>query len=339
MSKERNMSNARLKDVAEKAGVSIGAAGRVLNGAGASTICVGEKTAVRIRKVAKMLGYQPNLAARQLRDGKSNILGIITHESASDEDLRRIVSIEKAASRENLQVMVTMLDEGRDPREQLRGTLSRFRARGVDGVIALWWELLKLDKDVFEKIPVFFIGPDMLMAGRKGVRINSIEGGRLSVEHLVACGRRRIGFILEEHEFAQGRLIGGLRVLAAHGIQMSQNWIRQGASEHCGNDEFIREAIQELVEKQRVDAIVAENDHWAARMIKLLKRQGVQIPGDVAIIGYNNQTFCDYLDPTLTSMEEREKDIAQDLLSAFLGRKNTEAEVSICPKLVVRQST
>lgn len=336
---KRHMTIVRLKDVAEKAGVSIGAVGRVLNGTGASTISVGEKTAKRIQKIADELGYRPNLAARQLRYGKSNIIGIIVHETASDEDLRRIVSIEQFASKAGFQIMVTMLNEQGDRDTQIQKAVTSLRGRGVDGIIALWWELLKADNAIFTKIPVAFIGPKDLMKTRRGVIIDSVEGGRLAAEHLAERGYRRIGCVLAQHEFAEGRLRGAGQVLSANGIPINKDWIIRGTEDHFGDTAFSEESIAELVIKQKVDAIITENDYWATRLYKTISQLRLKIPDDVAIIGYNNQRFCDYMHPSLTSLEEREDEIAQNLIESLKDVPSTEVKRIVRPKLIARKST
>lgn len=337
------MAVVRLKDIAAEVGVSVGAVGWVMNGMPDSTIKVSPANVKRIREAAERLGYRVNYAARQLRGGASGIIGVITHEAASQEDLDRMISIEQAAAAEGLHMMIATLSEGGVFQEQVTDTFTRFATRGVDGVIALLWKLLDADPVLFQGLPVTFIGPSILMPGRAGVCIDAEEGGRLAVQHLVARGKRRIGFALEKNAYARSRLAGAREVLAAHGIPLDEHAIIQQGLDHYGGDAQAEAHVARLVDERHVDAIVAENDHWAARMLEALRRRGISVPETIAIVGYNNLRFCEYMSPPLTSVAEQEQDIATAAVSALQRLINQPKGDPDCPvikpKLVIREST
>lgn len=337
------MTPVRLKDVAKEVGVSVGAVGWVLNGTGTSTISVGPATAERIREAASRLGYRVNYAARQLRGGRSGIIGIVTKEGDSEEDMRRLISIEQEAASEGLHVMVATLDATGSLKKQVSEAFQRFSTRGVDGVVVLSWDLLSVDKKYFWDMPVVFVGPPKLMKDRAGVTLDASEGGRVTAEHLLAQGKRRIGFALQEHAFAHTRIKGSEDVLKEHGLTLDPACIFIRVDDHFGNEQMAEEAVHHLVVEQKVDAIIAENDHWAARIHKVLRRRGIEIPEQVALVGYNNLRFCEYMEPPITSLEEREDDIAAaaiDAVQQLISKSDSALEPHVIkPHLVVRAST
>jgi LacI family transcriptional regulator len=339
------MARVRLKDVADEVGVSIGAVGRVLNRTGIGSIHVGRDTERRILAAAKRLGYRVNYAARVLRGGRSGLLGIIAHHQASEEGLRRVVHIEEAAASLGMDVMVATLspDAATGEARQLARAFERFSLRGVDAAIVVSWSAAQVKRNVFRGIPVAAIGPSSLFQNRPGVHIDAIESGRLAAAHLLERGKRNIGFVTEEHVFARDRVRGCAEVLKRAGLSLATGCVMRCREGHYGSPAMAAKAIERLVIQHRVDAIIAENDHWAAHLLVELKRRRMAVPGRVALLGYNDLHFCAYLDPPLTTFNEREDQIAAEILRVIHdvldNRPDAYTPRAVKPTLIVRQST
>lgn len=337
----------RLKDVANEVGVSIGAVGYVLNGTGVGSISVGAETEKRIREAADRLGYRVNYAARQLRGGKSGIIGLITHKGASAEGLRRIVDLELAASAAGLDVMVAILEadrvESATEKEQAARVFERFALRGVDGVISMSWSLRKVSEFLEDSLPIAHIGPAELLGDLPGVRMDAVAGGRIAAQHLVAKGKQKIGMVLSRHAYSESRVRGASEALQEAGLELDPRAVITESAGAYGDHKQAERCVPRLVEDLGVDGIIMENDHWAMRILNELQRRNISVPGQVSVIGYNNLPFCEYVNPALTSMDEREEDIASAAVAVISGlidgRDDAVSPQLIRPLLVERAST
>ncbi len=347
MTEARNAPKVRLKDVADAVGVSVGAVGRVLNGTGVGSISVSPETEKKIREAADRLGYRVNYAARQLRGGRSGIIGLITHKGTSEEGLRRIIDLELAAADAGLDVMVGVLEADsmstKLEREQVGRVFDRFSLRGVDGVISMSWHLRNVTADMTRGLPIAHVGPAELLKELPGVHLDATEGGRITARHLVQRGRKRIGFALARHAFARARVQGAREVLKEANIPLDSKCVIFDRTHAYGTVAMAELAVDHLVEEQKVDAIVAENDHWATRIMNELRRRDIEVPKQVAVIGYNNLPFCEYASPPLTSIDEREEEIAfaaVNVLQGLIeGRKEARKARRMSPLLIEREST
>jgi DNA-binding LacI/PurR family transcriptional regulator len=341
------MTKVRMKDVADAVGVSVGAVGRVLNGTGIGSISVGPETEKRIQEAAARLGYRVNFAARQLRGGRSGIVGLITHKGTSEEGVRRIVDIERAASSAGLDVMVAILEADRMvtklEREQVARAFERFTMRGVDGVICMSWNLRDVTDEMLGGMPIAYIGPAEFFRDRPGVHLDAVEGGRIAMRHLIDKGRRRIGFAMARHAFARSRVKGAREILKQEGIPFDPLCVLFDRTNGYGTDELAEIMVERLVVEQGVDGLIVENDHWAMRILKELRSRGISVPKQVSVIGYNNLPFCEYADPALTSLDEREEEIAFSAVKVIQGliegRKEAHKARLMSPVLVEREST
>ncbi len=347
MATPRMQTKVRLKDVADAVGVSVGAVGRVLNGTGIGSISVSAETEKRIREAALRLGYRVNYAARQLRGGRSGIIGLITHKGASEEGLRRIIDLELAAADAGLDVMVAVLEADRMStkleKEQVGRAFERFSLRGVDGVISMSWHLRNVTQDMARGMPIAHVGPAELLKHLPGVHLDATEGGRIAARHLIERGRKRIGFALARHAFARARVRGAREVMEQMGCAFDSKCVVFDRTHAYGTVAMAEDAVDYLIVAQKADAIIAENDHWAMRILTELRQRGIKVPEQVALIGYNNLPFCEYSAPSLSSIDEREEEIAFAAVNVIQGliegRKEARKARRMSPLLVERDST
>lgn len=318
---------------------------------------IAESTVQRVMNAARQLNYHPNAAARQLAGKRSNSVGVLV-SSELMIDLRLIEQMEVLASQQGIRFMI---GHAVGSPEKVKEYLADFQSRGVDAVISFFHnhvasrgftlpELFQFRNLVFYEPPIGLTGKaltDLCYVGP-----DFYEAGRLGVQHLIDRGKRRIGLVFREADFpyAIDRRRAYENTLAAAGLSRDKElvWVM---TERTGRNwtapltsDIAAQAVEELVEKQGVDGIVAVNDLYAASLITLLKRKGCRIPEDVAVVGCDNLEFGSFMDPAITTIDLQLGDIANAIVAMLfdlLGGRAIAASkkgIIVKPQLVVRDS-
>lgn len=350
-----------LTQIARLTGVSRWVAGQVING-GRGNSRVSASVAERIRQTAQELGYQPNPAARVLRGDRSHIFGLLV-ASAGDpltSFLVQYLNTEAVKIGRHTLISNTM-GRGQIGQREFGYYAEEFARQRVDGVFCLVHSWMPRDRRrLLEQHPntVFFESPDIPSACY--VTIDREEAARLAVRHLVERGRRRIGLAVmtASRPACLARRRGYASELAAHGLSADDRLIFTGVEhgiEFALHNRLTRKwefpmerldrAIDLLVGGQQADAILAHDDYWAAALIKRMRRRGLRVPDDVAVVGYLNHYLADWTDPALTTIDPRHR-VAARLMVRMLetmasgGTLPENGRVGkIRPRLIVREST
>lgn len=348
-----------LTDVAREAGVTRWIAGSILNGGDNNSRCA-EDTAERIRAAAARLDYRPNPAARMLSGKRSHTFGLLV-ASAGDPLVSFLVQdLHSEALRHGCSVLIgNTVGNPEIGLDQFDAAVDEFSRRGVDGVfcaVHAWWPGDR--KSLLERFPVTVFYDDPGIAGARFVAPDRRLAGRLPVEHLTSKGRTRIGLALMtlSRPTHRERLAGHLEALAAAGCDASRPGFFD-ASRH--GEAFPRHdpvsrlwdypghiadaCIDALVRDGGADAIVAHDDFFAAVLLRRLRRRGVRVPDDVAVVGSLNHYLADWTDPPLTTLDPCHAaaarvivEIAEQLVA---GKPVTTGAVArIAPRLIVRES-
>lgn len=336
----------RLIDVARAAGVSRVAAAHVLNGAGSASVRVSTETRLKVEAIARQMNYRPNRAAQQLRGVPSGLIGVI-FDSQWPTNYQRLSLLEKAGIAKGYRFMVGQTHG--DPRLSAR-YLDDFDDRGVQGVLCI----IDLDRRrLGEMRPLFRGRRNVIFHGRPltsdglCVRIDTEDGLRQSVAHLLDRGRKRIAMLLSHSadEFMDMRLAGYAAELKARGLAVEPKLVWSAESDTgLPDQQTLDRAIDALVVEQRADAVIAADDVWAVRLIQRLKSRGYRVPDDVAVMGYDNLDLATVIEPALTTIDQQHEaygEAAIGMLSRmFSGEIAPEERVAVIrPKLIVRDST
>jgi DNA-binding LacI/PurR family transcriptional regulator len=337
-------SRVRLVDIANEVGVSRAVVGRVLLGSGAN-IRVSPDKARQIRQIAKRLKYRPNQIARQLGGKSSQLLGVLIGKGLSQGRMHRLLAVESEARRRGYRIMIGQVSPAAVDVEQY---LEEFDAHNVEGVLYLDTRM-----DVSEQLSAYPMAVSSLrLPGHEiaYVELDRTAAGRMAVEHLLSRGRKRIGMLamMAKHEMSRAETnkeVGYLAALAEHGHDYGPQLIyRLDADPQCV--EQLLPAVEQMVVKDGCDAIIAVRDIVAVYMLKALRRRGIRVPEDVALMGFDNLDLSLAVDPELTSIDHRHEDCAcamLDLLVRMIEDENLpnadEMGIMIPPLLVVRQST
>lgn len=328
--------------------MSRSAAGHVLLGTGENVIRVAEATALRIRHAADELGYHPNRAAQQLRGASTQTLGVLMDTVNAPVMNDRLAAIEREASSRGYRLLIGQVHGDLDA---LRAYLGDFDSRGVDAILCLF----DVTAGRAERLMPLLGGRDDIVLHGKPiapdgycVRVDTAGAVACLVNHLVDRGHRRIGLQLEgfTDELMTVRRDAYVAAMEAHGspIETSLIWTDMGDTVDP-TAATAREGIDRLVVQAQADAIVASNDLWAAGLIQAAKAQGLRVPEDVAVTGYDNLHLGTIIDPPLTTIDQQHALYAKaavDLLVALAdegGPPPNENTIVIPPKLIARQST
>ncbi len=329
-------SAATIDEVAAAAGVSRSTVSRVVNGSTA----VSPEALESVRRAIDALGYVPNRAARTLATRQTNAIALVVPEDTTrffgDPFFAAIVSgINARMSRSDSVLNLFIASD--DPGDKMTRYLT---AGNVDGAIVVSHHTNDIYIDrIASSVPVVFGGrPARERGGDYYVDVDNVEGGRLATEYLVERGHRRIATIAGPLDMPAGidRLDGFRSALAAAGLREAA-MVDGGFTSDGG-----ARAMQRILDGgQRPDAVFVASDLMARGAIAVLSAAGLRVPGDIAIIGFDDSPVATSLAPALTTMRQpsrRQGEVMADVLLERLAGRPAERVTIMHTELVVRDS-
>ena len=321
-------------DVAAQAGVSIATVSKVING----RYGVAPATLERVQAVIDELGFESSLVARSLRSRRTNVLGIVVAdiEPFSAELLKGA----GAAIRERGYELIVYSGSGhgKDHSGWERRYISRLGGTLTDGIILVTPTVV----DVDDGTPVVAVDPHTGPSTLPSVHSDNLAGAITATRHLLQLGHRRIGFLAgrPDLESARQREQGYRRALADAGIAVDPNLIRVGDYELEMSQEPAR---QLLTLDDRPTAVFAANDLSAMQTMHVARTLGLDVPGDVSVVGFDNIPESALIEPPLTtidqSIQEMGRRAVELLIDVIEGATGPVRQVTLPTRLVVRQST
>ncbi len=329
------MRRATIRDVAAEARVSIGTASKALNGRGK----LRAETRERVAKAAQRLGFAPNTLAQALLAGRSFTVGLITTDGFGRLSIPVMLGAEDTLGTSH--VSAFMCDTRDDP-ERERRYLKMLAGRQVDGLIVTGHRLEPRPPAVAgAETPVVYAMTQPLGQDGPAVLPDDKGGGRAAAEHLLGAGRRRIGHITGPERFlaARERAAGFVDTLAAVGLAP-----HGGARFGEWSERWGREAARVLLaDSPDTDAIFCGGDQIARGAADTLRAAGRTIPGDVALVGFDNwEPMVLGAQPPLTSVDtclEEVGRVAAELLLAAIAGEPPHGTRTVPSHLVVRESS
>ncbi|MEB8338561.1 LacI family DNA-binding transcriptional regulator [Streptomyces endophyticus] len=332
-----------IKDVAREAGVSVGTVSNVINRPEA----VADATRARVQAAIERLGYVRSESARQLRAGRSRIIGLLVLDMGNPFFVDVARGAERAARDTGLGVMVC--NSAQSPAEEA-DYLSLFAEQRVRGVLLTPAEATGPTVEAFRRHDIPFVLVDRVAEGATecSVSVDDVNGGALAVRHLIDAGHRSIAYVSGPRTLNQveDRRQGALRALKEAGLPASA--LRELPTERldvaAGRDAGAR--LLGLTE--RPTAVFCANDLLALGVLQSLYAAGVRVPDDIAIVGYDDIEFAAAAAVPLTSVRQPAVHmgaLAADLLLEEIeaaddpGRAHEHRRVVLQPELVVRGSS
>ena len=334
-----------IKEVAREAGVSTATVSRVLN----EHPDVSSDTRELVSAVIGRLGYQPSNLARSLIQGRSCSVGVVSSGLKYFGPASILSAIEERANILGYSLILTLV---RQPEtNEVEQILSEMLSRHVDGII---WAVPEIDlnRDWIDKYLPHFLTPVVFLSmqprpGLSVIEFDNRNGGRIATQHLIARGYRKIGLLAGPSSWwaARQRQLGWQDALEEAGLPIQEELIVEGdwspASGELG--------LFRLLEfRPDVEAVFASNDQMALGVLKAASFKGLSVPGDLAVIGFDDIPEAAFFCPPLTTVRQdmaalgycAMKELSRRIDALSEGKPEAELDTTwIQPQLVVREST
>ena len=302
-----------LQDIATELNMTAATVSRALNNHSA----ISEPTRQAVFNAAKRLNYHPNNIASSLRLGKSRIIGVIIPSAEINFFGSVVHGIERIANENNYNILLFQSNELFSSEKKGLETFIRSR---VDGVLAsIAKETTNMDHyaDLQKRgvpLVIFDRVNDELTV--PSVVINDHKGAYLATKHLIEQGCRRIAHIGGQRhvQIFQHRLNGYLDALKQHGLEADEDLIMHGDVTIDSG----RECMNALL-GAAPDAVFAVEDFTALGAIQALKAAGKEIPRDVAVIGFANEAFGEYITPSLSTVDQQTIHMGEEAARIFFA--------------------
>jgi LacI family transcriptional regulator len=327
-----------VRDVAERAGVSLGTVSNALN----RPDKVAASTLERVRAAIDELGFVRNDVARTLRAGRSNTIGLVVLDAGNPffTDLAR--GAQERAAEEGVSVLLG--DSGDDP-DREGSYLDLFEEQRVRGV------LISPIGDVADRLRrLQASGTATVFVDRSGadlpfpsVFVDDVEGGRIAVEHLLSLGRRRIAFVGGPMGLQQvtDRLAGARAAVAS--VSGASLEVIETSALTVEHGRAVATALLARAAADRPDAVFAANDLLAIGLLQGAVMLGtLRVPEDLALIGYDDIAFASSTVVPLSSVRQPSRELGRTAVELLLSAADGDDEprrVQFEPQLVARRST
>lgn len=330
-----------LEKIAELVGVSRSTVSRVVN----NQPNVREEVRERVWAVIRETGYRPHAAARSLVTRRTRVVGVIIPEAVTtlftDPFFALLLrGVAKTCNTHHYYLMLSLFNGPSDPGEMYQRIIG---SSHLDGVLVA---STRMDDPLFSKLlqdelPFVLVGrfPDERV---NYVDVDNVAGARMAVEHLIRLGHERIATITGPLNMTAGqdRLEGYQIALEAHHIPVRQELIVEGDFTEDGGKAGSRHLLS-----AKPTAIFAANDSMAIGALKALREAEYQVPGDVALVGFDDVPIATTVEPALTTVRQPIEDlgsIAADLLLDRIKNQRDEKppahRIVLPAKLVIRES-
>ncbi|MDD8017104.1 MAG: LacI family DNA-binding transcriptional regulator [Bacteroidota bacterium] len=283
-----------IKQVAEKSGVSIATVSRVFN----NSNLVDVETRDRVILVAEELRYSPNQLARSLSKNRTDTVGLLLPDLYGEFFSEIIRGVDQIAQQFDNHLLVS---SAHNKREEIRGALRVMSGR-VDGLIVMSPNIdaETLHLNLPKNLPVVLLNCYINDKSFDSINIDNFAGANLIVKHLIEHGHKKIAMIKgnDTNYDAAQRIEGYRAALMEFGLDYSSYAVLGDFTQHSGYEA----AKNILAMKDRPTAIFASNDSMAIGALSALKEFGVEVPREMAIVGFDDIPVTQYLQPPLTTV-------------------------------------
>lgn len=323
-----------MQQVAAEAGVSVSTVSKVING----RYGVAPETFEHVTGVINRLGYEASLVARSLRNARTNVIGVLVadFEPFSTEVLKGVAD----AIRDTGYELVAYSAGGRVDEHVgwERRYLSRVMGTLVDGAVIVTPTITDVQYDG----PVVAVDPHTGRSSLPTVAADNLQGARLGVDHLIQLGHRRIGMVTGRPDLvsAQLREQGYRDAIHAAGLRVDEDLLALGAFD----PEQAQEAARALLTlPDPPTAIFAANDISALATLDVAAELGIDVPGQVSVVGFDNIPESALAHPPLTTVQQPMRQLGRDatamLVSLIAGEQIDDTHLTLDTTLVQRRST
>lgn len=322
-----------LKDVADKAGVSMMTVSNVING---KTKRVSQKTMDRVNAIIEECGYVPNQNARSLSNKTSHIIALIIF---GEEDIRQdenyfenpylstmVGIIERELQKKDYFMMVRSVSRNAD-------IISLLKNWSLDGIIIIY----PATKEYMVKLmdaatcPIATFDCELEHPNLINITSNDEEGLYLSTKYMINHGHTEIAFVADyrESHILRDRFNGYKRALEESGLPLRPEYVFRYPPSYEGGLEAGRQIAKSRLP---ITAAVTTADICAVGIMEGARLSGYRIPIDLSVIGYDNLSLCQYTTPKLTSVSQNVTQKAQSAARLLIEKIQMDSEEAACPQ-------
>jgi DNA-binding LacI/PurR family transcriptional regulator len=335
-----------IKDIAKAAGVSHSTVSRALS----DSPLVSDETKARVQLLAQEMGYSPNTLARSLVTRQTYSIGVVV-TTIADPFIAEVVQGIEATAQDNGYTVI-LCNSGAQPEREI-AAVEMLRSKRVDAVIVTSSRVGALYLEHLERtgVPIVLINNHNEQSGRYTftVTVDNRHGGHLATQHLIQLGHHRIAYVTApaDHSSDLDRRTGYRQALTEAGIELDPTLIVPGNGRADGGER----ALEALMASGALpSAVFCYNDMTAIGLVHAACREGLDVPGDLAVVGFDDIPFATYFYPPLTTIAQPKVEMGRFAMEMVLSlmtlgeeeEDEDEAEVSnivVQGKLVVRAST
>lgn len=336
---------ASIKDVAEKAGVSISTVSNVING----TKYVSNELKLKINEVIEELHYEVDPVARSLKSKKTKTIGVVITNVNRIFFPQVMKGIQDCAAREGYNLTFCNTNDDFVVEKRFVQMLESTWADGIilDSVAGIndesYFKYLSALGNNKKKIPVISLERRADVFGIDSVVVNNFLGGSMATRHLMECGCKKIVHITGPITscIVQDRLNGYKDELEKEGLEIKAERIAEGDYSPLSGYHAMRQILLKGID---VDGVFAANDQMAIGAIKAIRENGLIIPEDIKVAGFDNTFVASLVEPSLTTINVPKYKMgvtAFEMLIKRIEQENSTSgdSVELPINLIIRQST
>jgi len=326
-----------MRDIAKVAGVSSATVSRVINGSN----LVKPVTAERVRRVIADLKFVPNGSATTLKYGRSSTYGLIIPDITNPFFPEFIRSFESILVDHNQDMLMATTDFHPSKMQQ---TIRRMLVRKVDGIALLAAEIETepIEALIHHGVPLVTMDRLLLAPGLSDVAIDYASGMNQAVQHLKQLRHRKIGYIggSDGPTISDHRVQAFVNAMRSADLEVDPAFIRVGNYRITGGESAMTEV---LALRHRPTALLTANDLTAIGALRVIRKNGLSVPKDFSIVGFDDIDLSDIVYPPLTTIRLPRHELAEVFFKALESSGKNPNEVgkqyAVKTSLVVRDST
>jgi len=329
----------RLKDIAERAGVSVMTVSKVLRDAPD----ISAATKVRIKALAQQMGYMPDSTAQALRTRTSRFLGVVIPSITNPIFARTLLAIEEQAHEHGFDIILSQTLNQEDREENC---IQRLLSRRVDGIFISPVYRLRPDAPIYQALqergtPVVVLGQSAPFCRQfANVETDDAQASYSATQHLLQLGHRQIAFFTGPagSPWAHDRFEGHRRALREAQIEIDDKLVFQAGSTIEDGE---KAALQFINESGSATAIRAVNDSVAIGCANMFLNQGIKVPENLSVVGFGNILTSEYFRVPLTTVRQPKFRLGIAAMESMLKliRGERPPNKRLRAELIIRQST
>ncbi|AIW17964.1 MULTISPECIES: substrate-binding domain-containing protein [Vibrio] len=327
---------ATIKDVAKEAGVSIATVSRVINKSPKAS----QSSVDSVTKAMDKLGYRPNAAARSLVSQSTNTMGVLVSDVSDPFFGTLVKAVDTVAHEHGKHILI---GNGYHDAEQERKAIELLINNRCDALVIHAKglsdeELIGYAKEVKGMV---IINRHIPQLAERCISLDNHKGAYLATEYLIRHGHTKIACVASNHgiEDSQQRVEGYLAALRDHNIELPSSYIEYGEPNNDGGEIAMTNLLTKSLE---ITGVVAYNDYMAAGALSVLDENGIQVPQQVSMMGFDDGLIARYVHPRLSTVRypiQMMADKAARLALSYARQEPADNDTIIFSPTVVRRNS